>query len=83
MQNAAGHYAAAAKPAKKVDFPEHAKIAFAITPVLCIPFLFEHVPDAQWQSLVALIGMPIGPGVMHTHTHTLPVIGLDNQMWLK
>lgn len=67
VQNADGHYAAAAKPAKKLDFPERAKIALATTAVFCISLLFEHGPGAQWQTLVALIGMLVGPGVMLIH----------------
>jgi hypothetical protein len=67
VQNAAGYYAAAAKPARRLDFPERAKIAFAITAVFCIPLLFKHGPDAQWQTLVALVGMLIGPGAMLMH----------------
>lgn len=67
VQNAAGHYAVAAKPAKKLDFPARAKIALAITAVFCIPLLFEYGPDAHWQTLVALIGMLVGPGVMLIH----------------
>jgi hypothetical protein len=67
VQNAAGHYAAAAKPAGRLNFSERAKIAFTITAVFCIPLLFEHGPTAQWQSLVALIGMAVGPGVMVIH----------------
>jgi hypothetical protein len=40
VQNAAGHCAAAAKPAKRRDFPEHVKIAFAIKTASCIALLF-------------------------------------------
>jgi len=67
VQNEAGYYAAAAKPTKRLDYPERAKIAIGISAVFWIPLLFEHGPDARWQTLVALIGGLAGPGVMLIH----------------